>query len=165
MRKPNPFLHMTLWGLGGGVALGILYGVSLLLFTALADSGMPADLGEFFGALGFGAYFGAIFGGVPGLILGIVDGAILWALLRNLPEQFTIDDLVAHQKRAQWAIAIVTFIGIYIVAAFFLSGMMSIIFVGVPSLIAAFAAFTVTRRYFVRLAKFAEKGKRKAKEA
>ena len=164
MRKPNPFLHMTLWGLGGGVALGILYGVSLLLFTALSE-GMPANFGEFFGVLGFGAYFGAMFGGVPGLILGVIDGVILWALLRTLPEQFNVDDLLAHQKRAQWAIAIVTFVGIYIVAAVFLSGIMSIVLVGVPSLIAAFAAFTVTRRYFTRLAPLAEKGKRKAKEA
>lgn len=166
MRKPNPFKHMIVWGICGGVSLGVLYGISIVFLVTVPDmNSFSAWLREIPEIIMFGAYFGAMFGGVPGLILGTVDGLVLWSLLRKVEIPISIPDLLVHQKRAQWIIAITTFIGCYVIAFLLTFGLMSVFIVGIPSLIAAFAAFVVTRRYFVRLAQYAEKGKRKAKEA
>ena len=156
MQKPNAFIHMTLWGFVGGAILGAIYAVSLTFIDSFIRR-----VFSFFEALSAGAFYG----GFAGLVLGAFCGVILWAGLHHLQPPIDKNLLLTYQKRVSWAFAIITFVGMFIVSPVFLLGAANDLFIIVPPIVAGFGAFTVTRRYFTKLATYSEKGKRKPKVA
>lgn len=71
-KRPNPVLHMALWGMVASTILTITIGLILL-----------DHLDEYF--LSF-LFMSVIFGTIPGIILGIVCGIFIWTQLRSNAE-------------------------------------------------------------------------------
>lgn len=138
MRRPNPVIHMALWGTAGGIFTALMY---LLLLVG-----------------GFGASFefwrifviASLYGGVPGAVLGVIDGWLIQSVMNNE----AIQDINTKRKQSQSKVATSTFIGMLLFLGIAISPLLFIyIYVSfIPPLLAMATAVYATKRYFSRVA-------------
>lgn len=161
MKKPNAFVHMFFWGIVSGVALGALFSVAIVLYAFVIDP-YPSSYRLLNDVIGVG-YFGAVVGAVAGTALGFFNGIGLWAAMRTVQLPISLEQLLRLQKRTPRVLAAFTFFGMFFVSPTSLLVFINPLAALVPPIVAAFTAYVVSRRYFVRLAKVSQKPKAKAK--
>jgi hypothetical protein len=114
-QKPNPVLHMLLWGFGSGTVLALLY---IVFCLSLGTTSFMDTLLMF--VQPFAWLIALQYGGITGTGLGLVTGVVLWSLSRSFQLPFSRAEMQAQRYKVYAIISTQTIIsGFVIITLFF----------------------------------------------
>lgn len=106
--KPNPVLHMLLWGFGSGTILALLF----IIFFVSWGASLSQTLSNLINPIAWS--LALQFGGIPGASLGLLTGLLLWVLSRGFQEPFSKAEMQRQRYKVYLAIGGLTTISGYI---------------------------------------------------